>query len=144
MSKKSIVFGICMLLACMLFVKEADAEYIGYGGISRNRNPGCGPKHPELCIEGPPANQYDRGCEKLMPNISTMEVFHVIEIQDVAQNIRSYASKDHLLIITTEDARSRIVAARDRAKDEMFSQPPIRWHGWESMKKMNENNEYRF
>ncbi|KAK0591060.1 hypothetical protein LWI29_035086 [Acer saccharum] len=65
MSKKLIVFGICMLLACTLFVQEADARYIGYGAIGRDENQGCGPKHPELCTEGPPANHYNRGCEAL-------------------------------------------------------------------------------
>ena len=63
MLKKLIVFGICMLLACMLFVQEADARYISYGAIGRDQNPGCGPKHPELCTEGPPVNHYSRGCE---------------------------------------------------------------------------------
>ncbi|KAI9176492.1 hypothetical protein LWI28_003515 [Acer negundo] len=101
--KKLIVFSICMLLACMLFVKEADARYISYGTIGRDRNPGCGPIHPELCTEGPPANHYSRGCD----------------------------AQDH---------------CRGGNGDEMFKQPPACWHGcgchgWESMKKMKENNE---
>ncbi|KAK3221233.1 hypothetical protein Dsin_008258 [Dipteronia sinensis] len=61
MSKGIIVFGLCMLLACTFFVSEA--KYIDYVAIGQDVNPGCGPKHPELCTEGPPANNYNRGCE---------------------------------------------------------------------------------
>ncbi|KAK1568185.1 hypothetical protein Q3G72_021485 [Acer saccharum] len=54
--------------------------------------------------------------KKPMPDISAMELLDVMKIQDVAQNIQSYAPKDHLLIITTEDARPWIVAAAAQRK----------------------------
>ncbi|KAL5781412.1 hypothetical protein ACOSP7_006441 [Xanthoceras sorbifolium] len=67
MSKRMIVFGLCMILACTLFVRDADQARppatIGYTPIEGGDNPGCSPNHKEFCVEGPPANNWTRGCD---------------------------------------------------------------------------------
>ncbi|KAK2663552.1 hypothetical protein Ddye_002126 [Dipteronia dyeriana] len=51
-------------MACTLFVIDTEATNIGYGAIGRNGIP-CGPNNKGNCKEGPPANNYQRGCENI-------------------------------------------------------------------------------
>ncbi|KAK0589746.1 hypothetical protein LWI29_017993 [Acer saccharum] len=64
MTKRMIVFSFYMILACTLFVRDAVqvTPLISYGAIGRGRIPGCSQHHRELCGEGPPANNWTRGC----------------------------------------------------------------------------------
>ncbi|KAK3183673.1 hypothetical protein Dsin_030959 [Dipteronia sinensis] len=50
-------------MACMLFVTDTEATSIGNGALGRDDIP-CGPNNRENCKEGPPANNYQRGCER--------------------------------------------------------------------------------
>ncbi|GAU27123.1 hypothetical protein TSUD_104320 [Trifolium subterraneum] len=65
MAKTMLVVFLSALMICSLFTQNVEAEkVIGYGAIGRNANPGCSPKHPELCKDKP-ANPYTRGCEAI-------------------------------------------------------------------------------
>ncbi|KAL5848137.1 hypothetical protein ACOSQ4_006150 [Xanthoceras sorbifolium] len=66
MSKRMVIFGLCMILACTLFVRDADQATpspptIGYDPIKGGDKPKCRPGHREFCGEGPPANNWTRG-----------------------------------------------------------------------------------
>ncbi|KAL5781008.1 hypothetical protein ACOSP7_006037 [Xanthoceras sorbifolium] len=56
-----VVFGLCLVMACVVFVREVDAN-IGYGAINKGNTIPCGPNNRENCKMGPPANEYQRGC----------------------------------------------------------------------------------
>ncbi|CAJ2660528.1 unnamed protein product [Trifolium pratense] len=62
MAKTMLVVFLSALLICTFFKQDVEAKHIGYGAIGRDINPGCSPKHPELC-KLHPANPYHRGCE---------------------------------------------------------------------------------
>ena len=64
MLKKIIVFGFCLIMACTLFVIDTEATNIGNGAIGRD-DVLCGPNNRENCKEGPPSNNYQRGCENI-------------------------------------------------------------------------------
>ncbi|KAL5778751.1 hypothetical protein ACOSQ2_009488 [Xanthoceras sorbifolium] len=62
MSKRvKVVFGLCLVMACAVFVREAEAN-IGYGAINKGNAVPCDPKNRQNCKMGPPANEYQRGC----------------------------------------------------------------------------------
>ncbi|TXG55444.1 hypothetical protein EZV62_020700 [Acer yangbiense] len=60
MSNKMIVFGLCLLMACTLFIRDAEAKkYISYKSLGRFP---CGKYSRENCKEENPSNGYQRGC----------------------------------------------------------------------------------
>ncbi|KAK1568958.1 hypothetical protein Q3G72_030920 [Acer saccharum] len=60
MSKKMIVFGLCLLMACTLFIRDAEAKkYISYKSLGRFP---CGKYSRGNCREEHPGHSYQRGC----------------------------------------------------------------------------------
>ncbi|KAI9177770.1 hypothetical protein LWI28_019054 [Acer negundo] len=57
-----IVFGLCLIMACALFVRDAEAtKFISYKSLGRYK---CGIYNRGDCKEEHPSNGYDRGCSQ--------------------------------------------------------------------------------
>ncbi|KAL5845840.1 hypothetical protein ACOSQ3_009364 [Xanthoceras sorbifolium] len=66
MSKRMmVVFGLCLVMACAVFVREAEAN-IGYGAINKGNAVPCDPKnrqncsHAEHCRDGHDEKEDDK------------------------------------------------------------------------------------
>lgn len=59
----SISIGILLVSFCMIEI-TTTTRYIGYGPLRTNVNPGCSPKHPQLC-KTISINPYQRGCNAI-------------------------------------------------------------------------------
>ena len=65
MSKKMMLFGLCMVMACVLFLIDVEAkEHISYGAIGKGNSIPCGPKNRGNCKMAPPSNSHQRGCKR--------------------------------------------------------------------------------
>ncbi|KAL5794207.1 hypothetical protein ACOSP7_002801 [Xanthoceras sorbifolium] len=65
MSKRMmVVFGLCLLMACTVFVRETEAN-IHNGALGKGNAISCDPNNRKNCKEGPPANEYERGCNAM-------------------------------------------------------------------------------
>ncbi|KAL5794205.1 hypothetical protein ACOSP7_002799 [Xanthoceras sorbifolium] len=62
MSKRMmIVFRLCLVMACAIFVREAEANS-GYEAINKGNAVPCGLNNKQNCKMRPPANEYQKGC----------------------------------------------------------------------------------
>ncbi|KAE8076566.1 hypothetical protein FH972_015206 [Carpinus fangiana] len=61
---KGVIVCLCMIILFGLLVEDSNARSISNGAVRKGASPPCGPSHGKSCVNAPPANNNDRGCEK--------------------------------------------------------------------------------